>query len=109
MKIPRGTYVALGFVFLLVVLTGGVWLYQQFAVPTGTGAEAPRGAFGSLFPFGGDTNTGPTETGTDVAQVPRGSVPRLRQVSVESVAGSTFASTTRGTMLRFVERNTGHV
>lgn len=111
MKISSGVAVAFIFLTILLVITGGVWLYQAL-VPSGSTAseDSGGGIFSSLFPFGSGGGTGDGGTGGAFGdELTGGPAPALRKVSAEQVAGMHFATGIQGTpSLRYTERNTGH-
>lgn len=100
---------AIAFVGVLILFAGGVWLYQQMTgTESGSGTSSGSNFFGTLFPFG-DTIVdiiGGEDTETPLANGP---VPALRRVSAEVVAGATFADGKQGMVIRYVEKNTGHI
>lgn len=109
MKLTGNLLLALIFVGLLVLLGVGIWLYQSLTGPSDTATTRDSGLFGSLFPFG---RGGGTSDGTGVGDDPDlggGTVPMLRKISNEMVAGAGLVSTTGGLVIRYVERQTGHI
>ena len=72
--------------------------------------------FRSFFPFGGDenTNTNPdtgtttTEQNGEETQAPVDFVQKLRKLSSEPVAGAGVLDVKAGTVVRYIEKATGH-
>lgn len=107
MNLPRSALYAVGLLVLLIIVALGIWLFQ--ISPNATEGQATRtGFFGSLFPFG---NSGSPEGrgGEDSRATEPGVVPELRKISEEPVAGAGFARFTNGLVIRYTERNTGHI
>ena len=111
MKIPSGIYIAVGFVLLLILITGVVWLAELFISPSNTaGSSSGKGFFGSLFPFGTESNTPNTGGVGNNNTSDAGPVPALRKVSDAPVAGARFVTGLDGALsIRYIERNTGHM
>ncbi len=101
---------------LLLVSLMGYYFIIQDGNANGTGGGIN---FRSFLPFGGeqeipeDTGTGseneeenttptPEENSTDFTQ-------KLRKLSVEPVAGAGVLDITAGTLVRYIERATGHI
>lgn len=101
---------ALSFLGIIVLILGGVWLFQLFSSQssTTTGTEE-EGVFSSLFPFGRSDTTSSSDT-PDTTQNLGGPLQRLRQVSDAPVGGATFVTSIAGApALRYAERETGHI
>ena len=108
MNVPRSALYAVGFLVLLIIVALGVWLFQLSAGESG-GSSERTGFFGSLFPFGRDSGPlGGGGTADDTLLEP-GVVPELRKISEEPVAGGAFVRTPTGLVIRYTERNTGHI
>src|SRR3989338_2719832 len=97
-------------VVVLVIIAGGVYF---FAVQNNTGQtdnQSGTDFFSSLFPFGesspggGDVTTSGDST---LAETKPASV--LRQIGDRPVAGARFIAGRNETLIRFIERETGHV
>lgn len=107
MNLPRALLYALGFLVFLAVVGLGVWFFQ--ISPSATEGQATRtGFFGSLFPFS-DSGSPEGRAGEGARPTEAGVVPELRKISEEPVAGAGFARVTNGLVIRYTERNTGHI
>ncbi len=111
MKRSSNVLLALGFIGALLALFIGAWVVSLLISPgegTTTNNEDPS-IFGSLFPFnliGGSTDN-PSDLNGDTT--PQGPVPAVRQITNRQVAGATFANSNGTAVVRFVERETGHI
>lgn len=91
----------------LLVIAGLVWLGSSlFGTSEPRGEGAREGVFGSLFPFG--RGGAPNDVSGEPERPVDGPVPRVRRVTDAPVAGALFAETPKGTVVRYVERDTGH-
>lgn len=104
-------------VIILLFVTGllvlGGYVYFQKQNTNGVASKNPIGdVFSALFPFGqnGSLN-GDNQNNTTGTDTPQPVITRLRKVSDRPVVGSWFVAgaTSTPTMIRFVERATGHV
>ena len=103
------TIIFLLFLIILAAILGYYYfvLKKQPALPNPPGSETE----GLLFPF---SDNGPTGTVRDTqkpeaANTNSSAMPILRQITNVPVAGATIFESKDGTMIRYVERATGHV
>ena len=104
-------------ILIAIIILAGIFLTSIFyffytknnGVP---GIENSRNFFERLFPFGGSG----TNTGTPTENIPGGNasstigtIPQLRKVSAEPVAGGIIFDNGSSTIIRFIERATGHI
>lgn len=110
MNLSRTALYALGCITLLAVIGVGVW-FAQISRPEGTTEGGARdGFFGSLFPFGRETTGGALGGERDTGDLdPVGAVPELRKVSEAPVAGGTYVRAGETLLIRYTERDTGHI
>jgi len=108
--------------FLLVILGIAFFGYQLFKsdtapLPGEEGTTKPRRNFfffGNRDPEPTDTSVpgveepGFTETPTGSTTVPTVNIPRLRQLTTAAVSGGMASSTGSTTLVRYIERGTGH-
>lgn len=106
---------------LLILIAGGLGWY--FLMGTGTGTvteETPTPSNENLFPFGNNTTSngqdgfGSTNTSsTTVAEIGEinevTGLPRLRQISTTPAAGIIAFDKASSTLIRYIERATGHI
>lgn len=108
----KTTYIII-FVFLGLVLLGLVG-YYFISRDAGDGTSKPN-VFRNFFPFGGNENT-ENNTGTTTPEVGGGEiekpvdfVAKLRKLSSEPVAGAGTLDVKAGTIVRYIEKATGHI
>lgn len=100
--------------FILIILVVALLGYY-FILSTNDNVSGGRKPFfGNLFPFGNNVNTSETPfTSTTTEIVPNQEVGTFEQIvrliSDEPVAGSTFTSSTKGDVVRYIEKATGHI
>ncbi len=106
--------------FILIILGILVYLYLLLhgATPAPLSQVTPvPTASTELFPFGNPTplvtpvvttGTGSTQGGTGTAIVPV-SVPKLQHISLLPIAGAMASTTASSTIIRYVDRGTGHI
>ncbi|TSC70548.1 MAG: Uncharacterized protein CEO12_269 [Parcubacteria group bacterium Gr01-1014_46] len=108
----KKTIFTITFIILLIVLAGLVGYYlnkNDESTPNGTPS-----IFRNFFPFGGndlpdnnDTTT-PEDDG-DVVEEPVDFIQKLRRISGEPVAGAGLLDVKAGTIVRYIEKATGHI
>lgn len=99
-------------VVALLILAGGYVYFQKQNASGGTSKNPIGDVFSALFPFGQNgTLSGGSQDSPAGADAPQPVVTRLRKVSDRPVVGSWFvaSATSTPTMIRFVERATGHI
>lgn len=96
------------FVLTLILIGGGVWFYTNYLqTETPATEKTNSGFFTSLFPFGsGGVGTTASTTNTSDTQEP---IPQVRQITDREVSGATLVSTGGRTLIRYVEKETGHI
>ncbi len=104
---------------MVVIILGGLAWYFFIKTPILPGEAETGTNFQNLFPFGKNPTPKPDTTGglatdnnpivTEPTIVDDSIVPRLRQIFKEPNAGSTFVITATTSLVRFVERATGHI
>lgn len=92
---------------LLIMLIGYFLLIQG-----GVGEDGKPTGFRSFFPFGGDNNA--TSTPREVIPEPvpeenRNYTQKLRKISSEPVAGAGIIDVKAGSLIRYIEKATGHI
>lgn len=103
------TLLAIG-VLVLAVLGAGLLLLYTPAGTSTSAEDAERGVFSSLFPFGNSTTDRTSRTENTAPDADTVTVPRLRKISEAQVSGASFATgVTGGLVVRYVERETGHI
>ncbi len=100
---------------LIGILTFCIWFFF-FKTPTGDGPKPITDP--NLFPFGEGSNqpsvpvVKPVATSSNpnnLSSVPPLRIPKLRQVSKVPTTGATIQNATTSTIIRFIERATGHI
>ncbi|MEQ1561332.1 MAG: hypothetical protein ABL899_01255 [Nitrospira sp.] len=95
---------------ILVLLVG-----YYFASPKGDGTTGGATGFRSFFPFGGNdtpVNTTPIENGTSTEETTPTATDftqKLRRLSLNPVSGAGTLDTKAGTVVRHIEKATGHI
>lgn len=98
-------------VIVLILLFGYYILVNN---PNGTNPSAPN-VFKNFFPFGGEnTNNNIAPNTDDPVDVPVSAptndfVKKLRKISAEPVAGAGILDVKAGSVLRYIEKATGHI
>lgn len=97
---------------LILILLALVGYYLIYSIPSGTG-DRPS-IFRNFFPLGGSENIS-TSTTTPQIEVPEEPerpidyIKKLRKISSEPVAGSGTEDVKAGTVVRYIEKATGHI
>lgn len=98
---------AFGFLAILGVVALGIWLGSRMLTQGSEGARTALQGFTSFLPYGqpvpGESIIG---TGAEIQEEP---IVRMRRVSDAPVAGAAFFEENGRPILRFVERETGHI
>lgn len=111
---PRNTFIKLAVVFgiILALLLGYYFLFKPSSDGTpGVGTQV----FKNFFPFGGNELPPPSNTGTTTEPVGGGEpnnqdfVKKLRKLSAEPVAGAGTQDVKAGSIVRYIEKATGHI
>jgi hypothetical protein len=108
-------FIAIVLILLAVSLAG-----YYFIIQNGTGGGNGSGGFSfkSFLPFGGDSNPPAEETGNDggdngnattTGEAPDDFTRKLRELSSEPVAGAGVVDIKAGTIVRYIEKATGHI
>jgi hypothetical protein len=110
-------------ILLILAILGGIWWYL-FRVSPIAPAGDDNGDSSYIFPFGQRPTTTPTGTGglvtntgdtgtTTTIDLGAGSIeeiiPRLRQISAVPTAGAVAFNVGSSTIVRYIERATGHI
>ncbi len=110
---PSALIGALGFLGVVLILLGAVWLFQLFQSDASKGPETNTGSgfFGSLFPFGRPETVRDTSEGVGEGVAVDGPIPKLRQISDVPSTGAVFVSGTGSSPLkiRYIKREDGHI
>ncbi len=104
-------------IVIILLLAGGVyyWYYTQnpdvYLAPDGT--ETPKGFFpffrNNVKPPVNNVEPTATSTATSTPDIVTRQLPKLRQLSTTPTAGMSASSTASSSVVRFVDRGTGHV
>ncbi len=108
--------ILIGLIVTLILIAIALGVYFFFFSPKGEGGDGDF-SFGKFFPFGnpqgvtGDSteNRGGNEEGVSTTTEEVVPAPRIRKISNDQIAGSTLIDTRDATIVRYVERGTGHV
>lgn len=102
------TYILVGLVVIMLGALVGWFIFLRQQTSDIQAASEARG-FGSATPVGGFAQTGGTSATQGSAETRAARAPRLWRLSENPAAGTGFASTSEGVVVRFVERSSGHI
>ena len=119
----KSTFIIIIIIILALIGFGMYWFFYTNTPSTGNTTSSDTNSFlGSIWPFGRGTvspttapqstnkptnnNTG-TSTNPNTTKVQK--MPKLRQLSNTPVSGMSASSTASSTIVRFVDRGTGHI
>lgn len=98
---------------LVIVL---VFLFAYYLLSKNPDGSTPSvtNVFKNFFPFGGETNTNNGNTPTEVpeetpVEQPADFTQKLRKITSEQVAGAGVIDVKAGSVLRYIEKATGHI
>lgn len=94
----------------------GLIAYQFLNKDTGEGESGNTNIFKNFFPFGGNDNNQNNQTGTEEEETPTEEIPatndftqKIRNLSSEPIAGAGILDVKAGSVVRYIEKATGHI